>query len=79
MTHAEYVAKHGREPHDEQYWGPGGVDVSKWGRECQRGLQYKQQEGVIQSSGPGQRRTFGGGRKTRTLASDAYDRLQSGS
>ncbi len=63
MTHDEYVAKNGREPHDEEYWGSGGVDVGRWGNECKRGLQYRDQ-GIVHA-GAGQRRTFGGGRKAR--------------
>ena len=32
MTRAEYVEAHGCEPHDEGYWGSGGVNVAgRWG------------------------------------------------
>ena len=72
MTHAEYVAKHGREPYDEEYWGPGGIDLSRWGFGCQRGLQYRDKG--VDVGGPGIRRQFGGSRKARGMASDAYER-----
>ena len=38
MTRAEYVAAHGREPHDEGYWGPGGVQVAARQRDGREGM-----------------------------------------
>ena len=75
MTRAEYVAQHGREPHDEQYWGPRGVDLSRWGSECRRGMQYKNHGTEVSGHGA-PRHTFGGGRKARGMASDSYERLK---
>jgi hypothetical protein len=75
VTHAEYVAKHGREPHDEQYWGPDGVQVAaKWG-DCwhmRRGCDYH--VNGVDVGGPGQVRKISTGRKARGMASDAYER-----
>jgi len=25
---------------DHKYWGPGGLDISRWGAECQRGIRH---------------------------------------
>ena len=53
------------EPFDEKYWGPGGPDISRWGRGLvARGAQYKA-TGVTTDSAKNQRRTFSGGRKER--------------
>jgi hypothetical protein len=30
---------------DEAYWGPGGVDLSRWGAECARGVPYAETTG----------------------------------
>jgi len=73
MTRDEYVALHGREPHDEEYWGPGGVNLSRWGPDCKRGLRYRDQGTEIAGAGA-PRHTFGGGRKARGLAADSYER-----
>lgn len=67
MTYTEYVALHGREPFDSSYWGPAGVNLSRWGNECRRGLQYH--DHGVERAEPGQRRGFGGGRKARGYAS----------
>jgi hypothetical protein len=57
------------EPYDEKYWGPGGPDISRWGRGLvARGAQYKA-TGVTTDGAKNQRRTFGGGRKERGSAS----------
>jgi hypothetical protein len=29
------------EPYDERYWGPNGINISRWGYECGRGIKYK--------------------------------------
>jgi hypothetical protein len=28
------------QPYDQEYWGPGGIDLSRWGNSCKRGAQY---------------------------------------
>ena len=73
MTRAEYVAQHGCEPHDEKFWGPGGVDVSRWGSACQRGIQY-QDHGPVTDGQRGAIRKISSGRKARGMASDSYER-----
>lgn len=63
MTREEYIAKHGREPHDEHYWGPGGVQVAaRWGNmtHMRRGCDY-----AANTSG----RKISVGRKARGYAS----------
>jgi hypothetical protein len=55
---------------DDLYWGPGGPDISKWGRELARGIQYRQTGAPVKAGTPGQRRQLGGSRKPRHMASD---------
>ena len=26
------------QPYDQKYWGPGGIDLSRWGNSCKRGV-----------------------------------------
>jgi len=73
MTRAEYVALHGVEPHDDVYWSrfgtPSRCRTDLWPSrgESARGLQYR--DHGVELSAPGQRRSFGGGRKERGYAS----------
>jgi hypothetical protein len=61
MIISEFIAIHGQPPYDLNFW-PGGVDLSRWGNECKRGLRYAD--------------TVSTGRKERGSASDGYDRQQ---
>ena len=66
------------QPYDEKYWGPGGIDLSKWGNSCKRGLQYHQTGPPVAAGTPGVIRKISTGRKKgkdgkRALASDDYD------
>ena len=73
MTHAEYVAKHGRQPHDEGYWGPGGVDLDRWTGKVHmaRGCDYH--TNGIDHGGPGQVRKISVGRKARGFFASGTD------
>lgn len=77
VTRAEYVALHGVEPHDEGYWGPGGVDVAgRWGNKVhmQRGCDYH--VSGVDHGGPGQVRKISRGRKShRGYASGSDGKL----
>jgi hypothetical protein len=54
------------QPFDEKYWGPGGPDISRWGRgQVARGAQYKTTGAASVAGAKNQRRTFTGGRKER--------------
>lgn len=56
-------------PYDEHYWGPNGVDISRWGKgEVMRGARYRD-VGPVTDGAPNQRRSFGAGRKRRGLSS----------
>jgi hypothetical protein len=75
VTRAEYVDLHGCEPHDEGYWGPGGVQVAqRWGGNVHmmRGCDYHV-SGTVHG-GPGQVRKFSTGRKARGYASGSDGR-----
>ena len=53
------------EPFDEKYWGPGGIDLSRWGRgEVCRGARYKDL-GPTTDGAANQRRSISSGRKSR--------------
>ncbi len=74
MTRDEYFALHDSEPHDEGYW-PGGVDLSRWGNECKRGVPYQNRGTEVAGGGsPGHK--ISTGRKERGSASDDYGRQQ---
>ncbi len=78
MTRAEYVALHGCEPHDEQYWGPGGVQVAqRWGGNVHmmRGCDYH--VSGTDHGGPGQVRKISTGRKARGYASGSDGKIGS--
>ena len=63
------------QPFDEKYWGPGGVDVSLWGNECQRGCQYQVRGTAPPAGTKGQVRKISTGRKERGSSADSYDHL----
>ena len=65
MIISEFIAIHGQPPYDLNFW-PGGVDLSRWGNECKRGLRYADTGTAVAS----------GRRKERGSASDGYDRQQ---
>lgn len=58
-------------PFDERYWSHFGIPARPrtdlWGGSVARGLIYNTKG--VEHAGPGQRRTFGGGRKARGYAS----------
>ena len=56
---------------DEQYWGPGGIDLTRWGYACQRGAQYVNLGPVVDGQA-GAVRKISQGRKARRMASDDF-------
>jgi hypothetical protein len=74
MIIAEFITIHGVPPYDLNFW-PGGVDLSRWGNECKRGMPYQNRGTEVAGGGsPGHK--ISTGRKERGLASDDYDRQQ---
>ena len=71
MTRAEYVAAHGCEPYDELYWGPGGVDISRWSGKVHmmRGADYHYTGAPVASGIAGTVRKISHSRKARGYAS----------
>ena len=62
------------EPFDHSYWGPGGIDISRWGRgEVCRGCRYRD-AGPATDGAKNQRRSFSAGRKARGLSSDDLEK-----
>ena len=62
------------QPYDEQYWGPGGIDLSRWGKgECMRGCQYQVRGAAPPAGTKGQVRKISTGRKERGSSADGYD------
>lgn len=59
--------------YDRAYWGPGGIDLSRWGNECKRGLRYADTGAPVASGTKGVERKISTGRKARGSASDDYD------
>lgn len=55
---------------DRNYWGENGPDLSRWGHECARGLDYHRTGAAVASGTPGQVRKISVGRKTCSMASD---------
>jgi hypothetical protein len=55
---------------DAKYWGPLGIDLSKWGNECRRGIRYIETGAPVASGKAGQVRKISSGRKHRGMASD---------
>lgn len=63
------------QPYDEKYWGPGGIDISRWHKvECMRGASYHSTGAPPVSGAKNQVRKISTGRKERGMASDGYDR-----
>jgi hypothetical protein len=58
---------------DLSYWGPKGPDISRWGHECCRGIEYHQTGAPVASGTKGQVRKISTGRKKRHMSSDDYD------
>jgi len=62
------------EPFDHSYWGPGGIDISRWGRgEVCRGCRYRD-AGPATDGAKNQRRSFSAGRKARGLSSSDFEK-----
>ena len=59
-------------PYDTDFWGPGGIDMRRFGPECARGIRYKETGAPVDAGTPGQVRKISSGRKTRGLSSDDY-------
>lgn len=57
--------------YDEKYWGPSGIDLSRWGTSCGRGIAYKDM-GSTTDGQKGAVRKISTGRKKRRMASDDY-------
>lgn len=56
---------------DHRYWGPGGVDISRWkGSELARGVKYRD-HGPVTDGAKGAVRKLGGSRKSRGMSSDS--------
>jgi hypothetical protein len=65
-------------PYDELYWGQTGIDLSRWGSECARGIRYKDL-GVVQDGQAGAIRKISTGRKKyRGMASESILKEQKG-
>ena len=60
---------------DRNYWGDK-IDLSRWGNECKRGIQYRDKGAPAIDGTAGQRRQLGGSRKARGRASDDYERKE---
>jgi hypothetical protein len=61
---------------DHRYWGPGGVDISRWGKgEVMRGVAYID-HGPSRDGAKGQVRKMSSGRKARGSAASDYDKAQ---
>lgn len=64
------------QPYDQEYWGPGGIDLSRWGNSCKRGVQYHVTGAPVASGTAGVVRKISTGRKTdkdgkrRTVSDD---------
>ncbi len=62
--------------YDQQYWGPGGIDLSRWGKgECARGARYRD-VGPTTDGAKNQRRSISAGRKARGMASDGLQKQE---
>jgi hypothetical protein len=55
--------------YDQRYWGQGGIDLSRWGHECSRGIRYKYLGTVVDGQKAAVRK-ISTGRKARGMASD---------
>jgi hypothetical protein len=78
LTIAEFIEIHGAPPYDLNYWGPGGVDISRWSGKVHmmRGADYHDTGAPVASGIAGTVRKISTGRKERGSASDSYDRQQ---
>jgi hypothetical protein len=64
------------EAYDRNYWGPGGVDVSRWGLgEVTRGARYRD-VGPTTDGMKNQRRSISAGRKARGMASNDLEKQE---
>ena len=64
------------EPYDEHYWGPGGIDISRWGRcEVCRGARYRD-TGPTTDGAANQRRSISAGRKARGSAANDLEKQE---
>lgn len=64
------------EPYDKSYWGPGGINLSRWGHgEVARGARYKD-VGPTTDGAANQRRSISSGRKARGMASDGLEKQE---
>jgi hypothetical protein len=62
------------EPYDLSYWGPGGIDISRWGKgEVCRGVRYRD-VGPTTDGAANQRRSISSGRKARGMASNDVEK-----
>jgi hypothetical protein len=60
--------------YDERYWGPGGIDLSRWGKgEVARGARYRD-VGPTTDGAKNQRRSISAGRKPRGLSSNDLEK-----
>jgi hypothetical protein len=62
----------GNEPYDHDYWGPNGIDLSRWGPECARGIRYQDMGPVKDGQKGAVRKLSRGSRKARGMASAAW-------
>src|ERR1035441_8958927 len=60
------------QPYDLAYWGPGGIDLSRWGPSCRRGCDDKSTGAPVAAGTAGVVRKISTGRKSRGLSSDDY-------
>ena len=58
--------------YDLAYWGPDGIDLSRWGPSCRRGCDYKNTGAPVVAGTPGVSRKISTGRKSRGMASEDY-------
>ena len=64
------------ESFDHSYWGPGGIDISRWGRgEVCRGCRYRD-VGPSTDGAANQRRSISAGRKARGLSSKDLEKQE---
>jgi hypothetical protein len=63
-------------PYDVDYWGPGGVDIARWGLECARGIRYADKGSPAPAGTKGVERKISTGRKYRGLSSDDLARQE---
>ena len=76
LTIAEFIEIHGALPYDLNYWGPGGVDISRWSGKVHmmRGADYHYTGAPVASGIAGTVRKISTGRKSRGNTAADYDR-----